>query len=512
MSNNFIQMSKLRQILKMHSQRISKLSIAETVGVSRNTVKNYVNTYERLARSFEELDQLEDKELDDLFKRQHTVQHESEVKTLYAFFPEAEKKLSRRGTTIYDLWQDYSREYPHGLGKTAFYSHYSLYKRRQSPSMHIEHKAGDKMFIDFAGETYPYVETETGELKRAQIFAAVLGASRLTYFEAVESQSTDDLILCCIHALEYFGGAPLAIVPDNLKAAVIKAHRYSPQLNQNFESFARHYSMSVVPARAYKPKDKALVENAVKLSYQRILKHLGTDQVPLEEINRRIMALTETYNTINLTGREYSRRSFFEEEERSALQPLPLLAYELRKQIRLTVFKTGHIFLNPDKHYYSVPYKYIGKKVKVLFSKTCVEIFYKYEKIAWHKRLKSKFQYTTEPDHLASHHKAILEWNPEKFLSQARAIHQDVEFYLQRIFEKKLHPEHAYRSCAGILSFAVRKGHEPLITACRKGLHVERYSFKFIEELLIGGKEKLDNGPDDHGDMPDHDNIRGDYE
>lgn len=504
-------MSKLRQILKLYSQNIPKLHIADTVGVSRNTVKSYLRTFHSLQKSFEEFLSLSDKELDDLFKRQHTVQHESEVKTLYAFYPEAEKRLSRRGTTIFDLWEEYTKKYPEGLGRTAFYTHYNLYKRRQAPSMHIDHKAGDKMFIDFAGETYPYVENDTGEIKHAQIFAAVLGASRLTYFEAVESQSTDDLILCCIHALEYFGGAPLAIVPDNLKAAVIRSHRYSPQLNQNFEGFAKHYSMSVVPARAYRPKDKALVENAVKLSYQRILKHLGNDQVPLQEINRRIKALTEDYNNVNFSGRDYSRRSFFEEDEKNALQPLPALAYELRRQVSLTVFKTGHVFLNPDKHYYSVPYQYIGKKVKVLYSKTLVEIFYKYEKIAGHTRIKSRFNYTTEPDHLASQHKAVLEWNPDKFLSAAKAIHTDVEFYLQKIFEKKLHPEHAYRTCAGILSFARRKGHDPLIRACRKGIHVDRYSFKFIEELLIGGKEKLGNEPEEPGDMPEHDNIRGDY-
>ena len=354
-------MTKLRQILNMYSQSYSKLYIAGTVGVSRNTVKGYLKTFHLLSKDYEEINKLSDKELDDLFKRQHTVYHDEQLKLLYAFYPDAQKKLSRRGTTIYDLWQQYEKQYPQGLGRTAFYFHYNLYRRRQSPSMHIEHKAGDKMFIDYAGETYPYLEQETAEVKQAQIFAAVLGGSRLTWFEAVESQSTDDLILCCIHALEYFSGAPLAIVPDNMKAAVIKAHRYSPNLNQNFESFARHYNMSVVPARAYKPKDKALVENAVKLSYQRILKNLGDDIVPLEELNRRIKSLTEDFNNANFSGRDYSRRSFFEEAEKQTLQPLPALAYELRKQVRLTVFKTGHVLLNPDKHYYSVPYQFIGK-------------------------------------------------------------------------------------------------------------------------------------------------------
>lgn len=505
-------MSKLRQILKMYSQSLSKLYIAETAGVSRNTVKHYIKTFHSLDKRFEELEKLSDKELDDVFKRQHTVRHEDELKELYAFFPQAEKRLTRKGTTINDLWLEYEKKCPTGLGKTAFYTHYNLFKRRQAPSMHIEHKAGDKIFIDYAGETYPYVDTDTGEIKQAQIFAAVLGASRLSYFEAVESQTTDDLIQCCMNALEYFGGSPLAIVPDNLKAAVIKSHRYSPQINQNFEGFAKHYSMAVLPARAYKPKDKALVENAVKLSYQKILKNLGEDIVSLQELNRRIKALTDEYNNANFSGRDYSRRSFFEEMEKQTLQPLPLIRYELRKQVSLTVFKTGHIFLNPDKHYYSVPYQFIGKKVKVLYSKTAVEIFYKYEKIAEHRRTKSKYNYTTDPQHMASQHKAILEWNPEKFLGEARAIHADVEFYLQKIFDKKPHPEQAYRSCAGILSFARRKGNQVLIAACQKGILIGRYSFMFIEDIILNGKDKLGNDPDESGDMPDHDNIRGEYE
>lgn len=318
-------MSKLRQIINLYNQNHSKLYIAKTVGASRNTVRDYIQAFEAMDKPFEEVNALSDKELAELFKRRHQVQNEQQLKALYTYFPLAEKRLARRGTTIYDLWEDYSKEHPGDFGKTAFYSHYNTYKRRQAPSMHIEHKAGDKMFIDFAGETYPYLVQDTGQEKRAQIFAAVLGASRLTWFEAVESQTTDDLILCCIHALEYFEGAPLAIVPDNLKAAVIKAHRYSPQLNQNFEGFAKHYNMSVLPARAYKPKDKALVENAVKLSYQRVLKHLGNDVVPLDELNHRIRELTEAYNNAQLTGRPYSRRQLLKKPSAVFFNSCPCL-------------------------------------------------------------------------------------------------------------------------------------------------------------------------------------------
>lgn len=509
MSNNFIHMSKLRQILKMYSQNQSKLYISETLGVSRNTVRAYIIAYEKQGKSFEEINLLSDVELDGLFKRQVAVRQEEETKELYEFFPQAEKKLARRGTTVFDLFLEYVMTYPEGLGRTAFYRHYSQYKSRVNPSMHIEHKAGDKMFIDFAGETYPYVDTDTGEIKQALLFLSILGSSQLTYVEAVESQQVDDLILSCIHALEYFGGAPLAIVPDNLKSAVTKSHRYEPRINENFECFARHYSMAVVPARAYKPKDKALVENAVKIAYQRILKNLGEDSVSLAELNARISRLLEEHNNTLLTNREYSRRQRFEEIERSALQSLPSLPYELRKQVKVTVLKTGHIMLHTDKHYYSVPYSFIGKKVKVLFSKSMIEVFYKYEKIAEHRRVKSKYNYTTVAEHMATKHKAIMEWTPEKFLQKAAAIHADVEFYIARVLEKKSYPEQAYRSCHGILSFAKRKDNETLIAACQRAHSLSRYSFTAIEAIILGGYDKLNWDEETPLPMPSHENIRG---
>jgi len=509
MSNNFIHMSKLRQILNMYAQGCTKAYISKAVGVSRTTVKSHLRTFHLLNRPTEELLQLDNTGLENVFKTGPTVRNETELSSLYSYFKTAEKKLARRGTSLLDLFKEYSATYPNPLGRTAFYRHYRAYKRRVNPSMHIEHKAGDKMFIDFTGEKYSYVNTDTGEILEAEIFIAILGVSQLTYIEAVESQKVDDLIYCCIHALEYFGGAPLAIVPDNLKSAVTKAHRYEPKLNENFESFARHYGMAVVPARAYKPKDKALVENAVKISYGRVFKNLGEDTVSIETLNERIQILLEQHNNFLLSGRDYSRRQRFDELEKDELQPLPALQYELRKQVNVTVLKTGYVMLNTDKHYYSVPYEFIGKKVKVLYSKSQVEVFYKYELIAAHKRVKSRFNYSTIPDHLASQHKAILEWNPEKFLKDAREVHPDVELYIQQVLLKKHHPEQAYRSCAGILSFAKRKDAQTLIAACQRGHYLGRYNFTTIENIIVGGLDKLEWEPEESRSMPKHGNIRG---
>ena len=509
MSNNFIQMSKLRQILKMYSQSYSKQCISDTTGVARNTVKSHLRTLQTCGRSIEELLSLSDTELEAVFKGEPAVRNEEGILELYEFFSKGVKKLARRGTAVLDLWEEYAKLNPEGLKRTTFYRHYNLYKRRLHPSSVIEHKAGDKMFIDFSGEKYPYVDTASGEIKQAEIFVAILGCSQLTYIQAVESQQVGDFIECCINSLEYFGGAPLAIVPDNLKSAVIKSHRYSPKLNENFEAFARHYGMSVVPARAYKPKDKALVEGAVKISYRSILKNLGEDIVPLTELNKRIKVLLENHNNAPLTGKDYSRRGQFEEMERSTLQALPRLPYNLKKSAGVTVMKNGYVMLNADKHYYSVPYRFIGKKVKILYSKYEVEVFYKYEKIAEHDRTKSRHNYTTKEEHLASQQKAILEWNPEKFLADARAIDEIVEYYIGQVLLKKTYPEQAYRSCMGILSFAKRKGKNVLIAACKRAHYLGRYSFTAIEDIIIAGASDLEIEQEPLGPMPKHENVRG---
>jgi transposase len=378
--------------------------------------------------------------------------------------------------------------------------------------MHIEHTAGDKMYVDFTGEKLPVLDEATGELKQAEVFVAILGASQLTYMEAVLSQRVEDFIGCCEHALQYFGGSPNAIVPDNLKSAVVKSSRYEPTLNENFEAFADHYGMTALPARAYKPKDKSLVEGAVKIMYNRIFVALSeSPAMPLEALNKQVLSLLELHNTTPFKGRSYSRREQFDELEKMALQPLPAKPYELRRSLHATVMKNGHVCLSVDKHYYSVPYGYISKKVRILFSVSEVEIFYKYERIATHRRVRSAHNYSTEASHMASQHQVQVAWNPDYFLSLARAIAPEVEQYISQVLLKKRHPEQAYKICNGILSFAKRIGQDRLIRACQRGHAYGLYSYRAIEDILQKGLDLTD--PDDAQSipMPSHDNIRGNH-
>jgi transposase len=510
MANKPITMSKLRQVLKLYCQGQNKLQISVITGVSRNTIKKYIRTFHGLKSTWQDVDDLTDKDLDELFCAEPVPSVDNRLIPLHDFFKNQEKRLRQRGVTLLRLWEEYHLKHPNGFKMTAFYRHYNLWNRRASPSMHMSHKAGDKMFIDYTGEKLEVVDASSGEVKAMEVFVAILGASQLTYVEAVETQRVEDFIGCCENALYYFGGSPNAIVPDNLKSAVIKTNRYEPKLNENFEAFADYYGMAVLPARAYKPKDKALVEGAVKITYQRIFASMPTERpTSLAELNARIQALLEVYNGSPFKGRTYSRREQFEEMEKATLQPLPERRFELKSSSVATVMKNGHVCLGADKHYYSVPFGYISKKVRVLYSKSVVDIFYRYELIATHARLRSAHNYTTDPSHMATQHMVLSEWNPDYFLAQARAIGKDVEFYIAQVLHKKPHPEQAYKSCQGILSFARRVGHNRLIKACQRGHAYGLYHYRAIDDILQRGLDLFDLEEERQLPMPSHGNIRG---
>ncbi|MGB8491454.1 MAG: IS21 family transposase [Bacteroidales bacterium] len=502
-------MSKLRQILRLYTQGEKKLKISSLTGISRNTLKKYLKIYLRLGLTAKDIEALSDRELDRLFGENLVPEPCEKYKTLEAFFPAIEKQLRRRGVTRETLWEGYIAVHPDGYKLSQFKYHYQQWLKRTNPVMHIEHLSGDKMYIDFAGEKLNIVDEETGEITEAEVFISVLGASQLTYVEAVLSQRKEDFITCCEHALSYYGGVPRAIVPDNLKSAVIKSSPYEPTLNQAFENFALHYSTTILPARSYKPKDKSLVEGAVRIAYRRIYAQLdGRIFHTLEELNLAIWEALEIYNNTKFSHRPYTRRQMFEEIERSELGKLPPLLFELKRQQYSTVAVNGHICLREDKHYYSVPYGYIGKKVKTMYSTTHVEIFYNYVLIASHKRDRKPYGYTTNPDHLASTHRYLSEWNPERFIKWAESIDSVVRQFIMSLMDSKSHPEQAYKACQGVLGFERKVGRERLINACKRATEYENYSYHAIKSILENKYDMLTT-TEITGGIPAHENIRG---
>ena len=461
--------------------------------------------------TFEDITGMQDAELEVMFGTSQPPDPGQRHDELQRLFPDMEKRFKQRGVTVYLLWQQYRQQYPNGYGHTQFHDYFTSYIGRARPVMHLEHKAGDKMYIDFAGEKLSITDQQTGEVQYVEVFVAILGCSQLTYLEAVPTQRRQDFIGACENALQYFGGVPAAIVPDNLKSAVTKSSKYEPTLNETFADFAEHYGTAILPARAYKPKDKSLVEGMVKIAYRKVYTRLrDCNYFTLDSLNAAIRTALEELNNALFKGRNYSRRQQFNEIEKDVLLPLPVYRYEFKQQVVVTVMKNGHVCLSADKHYYSVPYRYIGNKVKLQFTRDRVEVFYKYERIALHQRQFRKYHYTTTDDHLASAHRYLSDWTPEKFIEQATQIDQEVATYILAVIENKQHPEQAYKSCSGILNLARKVGPQRLIMACRRASSYGVYNYAIVVQILEKRLDTLtDEEQEDKQQMPAHQNIRG---
>jgi len=504
-------MLNIRHILRLHSQNHTTSEIIVQTGIHNLTLKKIIKDFKTSKLSFQEINELSDKDLEDLFEKPIGNQHSEKLKTLYNLFPEIDKELKRKGVTKALLWEEYKRKHPDGTGRSQFLFHFSQWKARKIPIMRQNHKAGDKLFIDFAGEKLFIKEKETGKDKPVEVFVAVLGASQLTYVEAVMTQRKEDFISACENSLHFFGGVPGAIVPDNLRSAVTKSDKYEPTINETFADFAEHYNTTILPARAYRPTDKAVVENTVKIVYTRIYAKLR-DVVfySIEKSNESILTALDEHNNQILTGKNYSRRQQFEEVEKSTLLPLPAMRYEFKKQLYATVAKNGHVALSLDKHHYSVPFGCIGKRVKIMFTSYNVEVFHNYERVAIHKRIQSPYKYTTDREHLPPAHRFVAEMESDRLLIKADEIHKDVKLCITKVLEMKQHLEKSYKICSGILNLSKKYGNDRLIKACQRALNFDIYNYKTIKKILENG---LDVSEEDdcntEVEMPKHDNIRG---
>jgi len=503
-------MSKIRRLIQLHEQGRSNLFISDYLEISRTTVIKYLSLFTVLGISTDKLLSMSDVDLDKLFVEPLPKVMPPKLKDLYKFFPYMDKQLKKPGVTKTMMWQEYYSNHPGGFMSTQFCEHYQRWSKKANPVMHIVHKAGDKLYVDYAGKKLELVDKQTGEVRQVEFFVATLGASQYTYAEATLSQGKEDFIRSVENALYYYGGVPAAIVPDNLKSAVTKSNRYEPTLNDTFRDFSEHYGTTVLPARAYKPRDKSLVEGAVKIMYTRVYTHISKQCFhDLKSLNEAIWELLDIHNKTNFSGRSYSRLDLFNEVERKELLPLAKTRYEIKFQAIATVMLNGHVCLGQDKHYYSVPYQYIRKKVKLLYSATYVEVFYKYNRIALHKRSPNKFSYTTVKEHMASTHQFLTEWTPQRFINWGASIDKHVEVLIVNILEKKQHPEQAYKSCMGILSLEKKVGRDRLINACKRALEFNVYNYKTVLNILERGLDKTNNEQYSIEPLPEHDNIRG---
>lgn len=508
MANHRVPMHLLRQILLLKQQGKSIRDIARSLAIARNTIRGYLRLLPQT--DLTGLLSQTDAQLNQLIQSPPVAPAvDSRLAELQRRLPAIDRQLACTGVTRYDLWIGYRAQQPDGYQYTQFCYHYRQWRQAQQLTMHLEHKAGDKVFVDFAGKRLSVVDPASGELKPVEFFIAVLGCSQLTYAQAVASQRTEDFIEALQNALRYFGGVPAAIVPDNLKAAVIRADRYEPQINETLSDFALHYQTTILPARSGKPRDKALVEGAVNILYNRVYAALRNRVFHrLDELNVAILERVDAHNQMLFSGKEYSRRSRFEAYEQAQLMALPTSIYQIKHHLVARVQKNCHVLLAEDKHYYSVPYRHAGKRVRLIYTQSTVEIYAHYERIAVHPRDRNKYHYSTIKDHLPNTQQWVSDWNPASFIRRAGRIGPQTQRAVEAILNSRAHPEQAYKSCQGILSLEKKVGVDRLERACERALCYQSVSYKVIRSILERG---LDTLPESIPALvtTTHENIRG---
>ena len=513
MSNKTIEMFTIRQVLRLYASGRGAKYISKSTGVARNTVKKYLYRFVVLQKTLAQIEAMSDAQMSRLFLVKQNIETPNKrVSDLESQLPSFAAMLKKRGVTKGMVHERYILQFPDGYKSSAFLVRINQFMNVCNPSMKMTHKAGDKLFVDFTGEKLHLVDNITGEITDVEVFVAILGCSQLTFVMAVLSQRKEDFILGCERALHFYGGVPLAIVPDNLRSAVTKASKYEAQLNDSFAAFAEHYHTFGFPTRVYKPKDKALVEGAVKIIYTTIFSKMDQKIYhKLDAINSDILVHLKSHNETNLTGENYSRMQQFLELEKETLQPLNPYLFELMTVQLATVNKYGHVLHSADKRYYSVPYKLIGKRLRIKYTNLKIEVYDENEVVAVHDRFHGKGpKYITIQDHLATQHKYLAEWNPQKFMATASTISVEVAQYIAKILAREQYPEQSYKSCSGVLNFAKRVGNIRLSNACKRADSFGVYNYGIIDQIL---RSKADCIPFDdeipNPTMPSHENIRG---
>ena len=403
---------------------------------------------------------------------------------------------------------EYKDTHPEGYQYSQFCEYYRRWNATLDLVLRQEYRVGEKMFVDFAGKTIPIVNPQTGEIRAAEIFVGVLGASNYTYAEACESQELPFWIKAHINAFEYYGGVCQIIIQDNLKSGVIKACRYEPELNPTYRDMAAHYGTAVIPARVRKPKDKAKVETGVQLVTRWITAVLRKETFfSLQELNKRIRELLERLNNRPFRKFNGSRKELFLKIEKAALKPLPVERYEYATFKEVMVSMDYHVEL--EGHYYSVPYQIVKAHVEAKLTLSTVEILYNGKRVAMHKRSYEKGSATTVNEHRPKAHQKYLEWTPSKIMSCAQKTGPATANLVDIIISTKPHPEQGYRSCLGILRLGKKYTDERLEAASERAIALKSFSYKSVKSILRTGFDKQPIKQKEVMIPIHHQNIRG---
>ncbi|MDH3597660.1 MAG: IS21 family transposase [Rhodospirillales bacterium] len=511
MSRERLPMRKIRDVLRLHADKLSKRQIAVSLRLGRTAVGDYIKRATRAGLSWPLPAGLGDEDLERLLFPALRVR--SPDRRPCPDWPALHRELRKPGVTLSLLWEEYRALHPEGYGYSRFCDLYRAWRGTLNLTMRQAHLAGEKMFVDYAGATAEVIDPLTGEIHQAQVFVAALGASSYSYAEATWTQSLPDWIASHCRAFAFFGGVPAQVVPDNLKSGVVKACLYDPEINRTFADMASHYATAIVPARPRKPRDKAKVEVAVQVVERWILARLRNRRFfSLAELNQAMAALLDDLNRRVTRHLGASRRQLFEELDRPALKPLPAEPYEYAEWKQRKAGLDYHVEV--AKHYYSVPHALAKHKLWARITDKSVEVFHKGKRVACHLRAPGNRRHTTIPEHMPSSHRRYAGWTHERICNQASTTGPNTAALVQIILKSKPHPEQGFRSCVGILRLAKAHDAPRLEAACERALEIGARSYSSVASIL---KNNLDRrrpgqsakGTTDHRPAIDHANIRG---
>lgn len=495
-------MLKAREILRLkYEAELSLREIGKACNCGKTTVSELLERAEKAGITWP--NELSDKQLMSALYTP-TVKETSppEPDMEYTFC-----EMKKKGVTLMLLWEEYKEKHPDGIMYTQFCERYRKFKKNNNLSMHKEHKAGEAVEVDWAGQTMSYIESSTGEAKPAYIFVAVLPATSYPFVYAYGDMKIPSWIDAHVRAFEFFKGVSKVTIPDNTKTAVTKPDLVDPVLNRSYQEMAKHYRTTLIPARAAKPKDKAAGENMVGNVSKRIISALRNRQFfSLHEINEAIAEELEKLINRSFQKREGSRKTAFESIERQALQPLPQTRYEYSDWKEAKVQFNYHV--DYDGFFYSVHYSYVNRRCSIRATTKMIEIYIGSERVAAYKRNYNKHKrYTTLPEHMPDEHKAVSGWNSDRFLSWAEKVGPNTREFIKNLLESREYPIQTYRSCIGVMRLSKSYSAEIMEKASREALDKNTCSYKYFSIII---KQTAKNTPKDETEkIIQHENVRG---
>lgn len=501
-------MRKSREILRqILSLRLPYGLVVQSLGISHGLVCRTLKKARDRGLGWPELEPLSDDELEALL---YGPRPAAASCTPRPDGPALEAELRRPGVTLLLLHQEYLQQHPDGLGYSQFCAHYDRFRRRRPLLMRQQHRAGDKLFIDYSGKRPFYLDSQTGERIECELFVAVLGASNLTFAEATATQRRADFLGSHQRAHRFLGGVPRLWVPDNLKSAVTRACRYEPTLQRDYEELALHYGAAILPARPYKPRDKAKVEVGVLVAQRWILARLRNVRCfSLQELNEHIGRLVQELNDRPMRVYKQSRRQLFEQLERPQLRPLPEADWELCETQEARVHLDSHVAF--EGHYYSVPYTLQGEPVLVRATGTTVEILHKHKRVAAHVRSPKRGRHSTIAEHLPKAHQRHAGCSPGDLLNWAATVGPHTASLCRAILEERPHPEQGYRSGLGLIRLGRRYEKARLEAACERAFVAGARSYQSVKTILEHGLDRIAQTDSQRPQSPcaEHENLRG---